>query len=79
MAISLRKSPLTADLRFPFAPDFCEKLSHKEIKSISRRAKYILMTLSDGTVMIGHLGMSGSFRIEPKGGDSLIAMTILSL
>ncbi len=65
--ITLRR----ADLRFPFAPNFCEQLSHKNIRTISRRAKYLLLTLEDGTVLIGHLGMSGSFRIEPNGGDAL--------
>lgn len=58
--ITLRR----AGLRFPFAPNFCEILSGKQIRSISRRAKYLLLTLEDGTVMIGHLGMSGSFRID---------------
>ncbi|WP_169566649.1 bifunctional DNA-formamidopyrimidine glycosylase/DNA-(apurinic or apyrimidinic site) lyase [Sneathiella limimaris] len=52
------------DLRFPFAPNFASALTGKSIESISRRAKYLLLTLKDGTVLIGHLGMSGSFRIE---------------
>ncbi|PHQ72304.1 MAG: DNA-formamidopyrimidine glycosylase [Sneathiella sp.] len=57
--ITLRR----ANLRFPFEEGFAEALTAKKITRLHRRAKYILMTLEDGTVMIGHLGMSGSFRI----------------
>lgn len=65
--ITLRRK----NLRFPFADNFIETLSHKEILRIHRRAKYLLLTLQDGTVMIGHLGMSGSFRIEHGPIDTL--------
>jgi len=58
--ITLRRK----NLRFPFEPGFAEALTDKKITRLDRRAKYILMTLEDGTVMIGHLGMSGSFRIS---------------
>ncbi|GLQ04898.1 bifunctional DNA-formamidopyrimidine glycosylase/DNA-(apurinic or apyrimidinic site) lyase [Sneathiella chinensis] len=58
--ITLRRK----DLRFPFAPDFAARLTDKKIVHLGRRAKYLQMTLEDGTVMIGHLGMSGSFRID---------------
>ncbi|MBO0332709.1 bifunctional DNA-formamidopyrimidine glycosylase/DNA-(apurinic or apyrimidinic site) lyase [Sneathiella sp. CAU 1612] len=53
------------NLRFPFADGFAETLTGRRIEAIRRRAKYILMSLEGGDVMIGHLGMSGSFRIEP--------------
>ncbi|WP_373087916.1 bifunctional DNA-formamidopyrimidine glycosylase/DNA-(apurinic or apyrimidinic site) lyase [Sneathiella sp.] len=53
------------NLRFPFAEGFAETLTGRAVERIQRRAKYILMTLEGGVVMIGHLGMSGSFRIEP--------------
>ena len=59
------------NLRFPFALDFCEKLTGKTITSVGRRAKYLLLTVEDGTVLIGHLGMSGSFRIEKNAGTTL--------
>lgn len=52
------------NLRFPFPEDFAKTLSNKQIIRIGRRAKYLLLTLEDGTVLIAHLGMSGSFRIE---------------
>jgi len=52
------------NLRFPFADGFAETLTGRRIEAIRRRAKYILMSLEGGDMMIGHLGMSGSFRIE---------------
>ncbi len=58
--ITLRRE----NLRFPFPKGFAKTLTNKQITRIGRRAKYLLISLEDGTVMIGHLGMSGSFRIE---------------
>ncbi len=53
-----------ADLRFPFPPNFADRLKGRRIDALSRRAKYLLADLDDGGVLIMHLGMSGSFRIE---------------
>ena len=55
------------DLRFPFPERFAERLSGRRIVSLGRRAKYLLADLDDGTLLIAHLGMSGSFRIEGEG------------
>ena len=55
------------DLRFPFPIGLAEAVEGRTFTSISRRAKYLLMHLDDGTVLISHLGMSGSFRIEWEG------------
>lgn len=55
------------DLRFPFPVGLAETIEGRTFTSISRRAKYLLMHLDDGTVLISHLGMSGSFRIEWAG------------
>src|SRR6059058_4495322 len=52
------------DLRFPFPERFSERLTGKTITALGRRAKYLTMHLQDGPVLICHLGMSGSFRIE---------------
>jgi formamidopyrimidine-DNA glycosylase len=52
------------DLRFPFPKDFAARLTGRTIQSLRRRAKYILAELDDGHVLVMHLGMSGSFRIE---------------
>ena len=53
-----------ADLRFPFPDNFSEHISGQKIISMSRRAKYLLADMEDGTVIIMHLGMSGSFRTQ---------------
>ncbi|MBL4907208.1 MAG: bifunctional DNA-formamidopyrimidine glycosylase/DNA-(apurinic or apyrimidinic site) lyase [Sneathiella sp.] len=65
--ITLRRE----NLRFPFPDNFADTLIDKKITRINRRAKYLLMTLEDGTVMISHLGMSGSFRIDAGPVDKL--------
>ena len=54
------------DLRFPFPERFSERLESRTVVALRRRAKYLLMELDDGAVVISHLGMSGSFRIEDE-------------
>ncbi|MBL8578021.1 MAG: bifunctional DNA-formamidopyrimidine glycosylase/DNA-(apurinic or apyrimidinic site) lyase [Mesorhizobium sp.] len=56
------------DLRFPFPPDFVERLSGRRIISLGRRAKYLTADIEGGPLLICHLGMSGSFRIEDEDG-----------
>ena len=53
-----------ADLRFPFPEDFAARLTGRRIVSLARRAKYLLAHLDNGLILVSHLGMSGSFRIE---------------
>lgn len=50
------------DLRFPFPDNFAKTVEGQRIVSLGRRAKYLLADLEDGSVIIMHLGMSGSFR-----------------
>jgi len=52
------------DLRFPFPERFSERLTGKTITALGRRAKYLTMHMDGGPVLICHLGMSGSFRVE---------------
>ncbi len=52
------------DLRFPFPERFSERLTGRTITALGRRAKYLTIHMQDGPVLICHLGMSGSFRIE---------------
>jgi formamidopyrimidine-DNA glycosylase len=52
------------DLRTPFPRDFRGRLKDQRIESLTRRGKYLLATLSSTEILIMHLGMSGSFRIE---------------
>jgi formamidopyrimidine-DNA glycosylase len=49
-------------LRWPIPKNLPAIASGKKILSIRRRAKYILLQLDDGNIII-HLGMSGSLRI----------------
>ena len=60
-----------ADLRFPFPDKFTEIVEEQEIVSVGRRAKYLLVDLANGQVIIMHLGMSGSFRIEEDNKDNI--------
>src|SRR5690606_33420179 len=54
------------DLRFPFPDRFAERLTGRTVTALGRRAKYLLADLDDGQVLIAHLGMSGSFRVEDE-------------
>ncbi|MGE3305113.1 MAG: bifunctional DNA-formamidopyrimidine glycosylase/DNA-(apurinic or apyrimidinic site) lyase [Rhizobiaceae bacterium] len=56
------------DLRFPLPDNFNKRLAGRRVESLDRRAKYLLVHFSGGPVLICHLGMSGSFRIEDEGG-----------
>jgi formamidopyrimidine-DNA glycosylase len=51
------------DLRFPFPPRFAARLKGRRITALRRRAKYLLAELDDRTVLLMHLGMTGSFHI----------------
>jgi formamidopyrimidine-DNA glycosylase len=55
------------DLRFPFPERFAERLTGRTITGLGRRAKYLLVDLDDGEVLVMHLGMSGRFLVEAKG------------
>ncbi|MCB1496468.1 MAG: bifunctional DNA-formamidopyrimidine glycosylase/DNA-(apurinic or apyrimidinic site) lyase [Bauldia sp.] len=63
------------DLRRPFPPRFARRLAGRRITHLGRRAKYLLAELDDGNVLVMHLGMSGSFRIEAEAKDTLPATT----
>ncbi|MCA1438821.1 bifunctional DNA-formamidopyrimidine glycosylase/DNA-(apurinic or apyrimidinic site) lyase [Ensifer sp. IC4062] len=63
-AILVRAELRRPDLRFPFPDNFSASVSGRRIVSLSRRAKYLMIDLEGGDVIIAHLGMSGSFRIE---------------
>lgn len=52
------------DLRFPFAPDFVERVQGQTLTRLSRRAKFLQAELSSGERLFMHLGMSGRFIIE---------------
>ena len=49
-------------LRWPIAANLEAAIRHRTVRSVERRAKYILIALDGGTLII-HLGMSGSLRL----------------
>ena len=60
---------LRPDLRFPLPLDFVRRLEGRRIEHIGRRAKYLLMHLDSGDVLLAHLGMSGRMLLveDPEG------------
>jgi formamidopyrimidine-DNA glycosylase len=52
------------DLRFPFQKDFTSRLQGQTVTGLGRRAKYLMADLTSGDVLLMHLGMSGSFRVQ---------------
>jgi formamidopyrimidine-DNA glycosylase len=52
------------DLRFPLPSRFAERLEGRKVVSIARRAKYLLVHLDDGCVLVMHLGMTGRFSVR---------------
>src|SRR3954471_17104446 len=57
------------DLRWPLPKDFVKRLKGRTVSGLGRRAKYLLADLSSGDVLVMHLGMSGSFRVERDGSE----------
>lgn len=53
-----------ANLRYAFPDNFAKQLTNQQITGISRRAKYINVHLSNGEILIIHLGMSGRMIVE---------------
>lgn len=59
------------NLRFAFPDDFVKRLEGRTLVAMGRRAKYLVADLDDGNVLIMHLGMSGSFRVEDSDKSAL--------
>jgi formamidopyrimidine-DNA glycosylase len=57
--VNLRRS----GLRFPFPANFAARLKGRQVLSLRRRAKYILVNLDDGHCLLVHLGMTGRFTV----------------
>ena len=51
------------DLRFPFPANMAERLTGQTVLGVRRRAKYLLIDLEDGAVVLSHLGMSGRYTL----------------
>lgn len=54
-----------ANLRYDFPVNFRQKVLNARVLEIERRAKYLLFKLSNNYCIISHLGMSGSWVIQP--------------
>jgi len=54
-----------AALRWPVAPDLAAALRGQQVLKVERRAKYLLLRLTRGTLIL-HLGMSGNLRVLPQ-------------
>jgi formamidopyrimidine-DNA glycosylase len=52
------------DLRVRFPRRFASRLEGQTVRTLGRRGKYLLAELSSGDVLVMHLGMSGSFRVD---------------
>jgi formamidopyrimidine-DNA glycosylase len=53
------------DLRRPFPPDLRQRLTGARVTRLGRRAKYGLIETDRGDTLVFHLGMSGSWRLDP--------------
>ncbi len=53
-----------ATLRMPLPARFETRLVGHTVTAVTRRAKYLLATLSSGETLIVHLGMTGWFRVD---------------
>ena len=54
------------DLRWPLPLNLESHLKGRQIIFVSRRGKYLLITLNDKNTLLLHLGMSGSIRIHEE-------------
>jgi formamidopyrimidine-DNA glycosylase len=52
------------DLRFPLPERMVERLTGRRVVRLDRRAKYLLIHLDDGMVLLIHLGMSGRMMVS---------------
>lgn len=53
-------------LRWPVAADLPDRLAGQTVRGVRRRAKYLLVDVADGTLII-HLGMSGRLYLVEAG------------
>ncbi|MFN8930048.1 MAG: bifunctional DNA-formamidopyrimidine glycosylase/DNA-(apurinic or apyrimidinic site) lyase [Alphaproteobacteria bacterium] len=51
------------DLRLPLPDSFAHRLAGRRVLGLRRRAKYLLIDLDNGEILLIHLGMSGSLRV----------------
>jgi formamidopyrimidine-DNA glycosylase len=54
------------DLRTKLPRDFAARIEGRRVTAVERRAKYVLIKLDDGYVLVIHLGMTGRLLIGPR-------------
>lgn len=54
-------------LRVPFPKNFAKRLTGRRVKTLRRRAKYLLADLDSGETLVIHLGMSGRMAVYAEG------------
>src|SRR5216683_3027146 len=59
------------DLRFALPLGLKQQVEGRRVERLARRAKYILVHLEDGGVLIAHLGMSGRMVVTASGAPPL--------
>lgn len=57
-------------LRFPYPEKLAERVATRRVTTVVRRAKYILIHLEDGQVLLWHLGMTGRFTVKEAQGPA---------
>lgn len=65
----LTVKPRRMTLRFPLPDDFAGRLEGATVSHLTRRAKYLQVSLSTGWVLVMHLGMSGRFLVRIGTGE----------
>lgn len=58
------------DLRDPIPRKKIQTLVGQSVQTVERRAKYLLLRTAKGA-MLSHLGMTGTWRVAPKGDERL--------
>lgn len=58
------------DLRRPLPPRLQQRVEGRRVERLGRRAKYLLVHLEDGGVIIAHLGMSGRMVLSEPGAQA---------
>ena len=54
-------------LRGPLPAGFAARITGTTVRAVRRRAKYLAVELSSGDLLLVHLGMTGSFRVQSAG------------
>ena len=52
-----------ANLRIPFPELMAERIGGLSVERVYRIAKYVIVALSDGQILVIHLGMSGQIKM----------------